>query len=120
MGCRCADIQKCQREISVLSGEVSRYIGEALRDNSSITPLLNQSAACLREAVFLKNEDDTTQKLVEANRKQDTALPSLQSRCSGELSKLRSRLSQWQSEDQQYHREQEAKRQTQLDKAKKK
>ena len=103
MACRCGDINKCERDIALLGAEINRRLNSA-RDNDdhilSKHPSLSQA---LSRAVYAGNLDKVSQRFSAIKKQRSGFADNLQSKRSGELSRLRSRLDSYRNEDRRYH-----------------
>lgn len=103
MACRCNEISKCERDISVLTGEIARKLNSVQTSNNNamrkISPLINS----LSEAISINNMAKIEQRFSSISKKQDGFVETLQSKRTDELRKVRTRLRRYEDEDRSYH-----------------
>ena len=103
MMCRCQDIEKCERDIALLNGEINRKLNCA-RDNQDITMAKHFALSqALSGAVFIRNQEKVSQRLSMIRKRQGEQIENMRTKRSSELSRLRNRLENYQNEDRNYH-----------------
>ena len=103
MMCRCQDIEKCERDIAILSGVLNRELNR-VRDNQDLAmSKYNALSQALSDAVNIHNLERICRRFSVIRQRQSEQTESLQLKRSGELSRLRSRLVNYQNEDRRYH-----------------
>jgi len=103
MACRCSEISRCERDIALLSGEVAQKLNNARTNNDSTMSKYPALSNSLTKAVSADNSDKVNQRFATIKKQHEGYMENLQSRRSGELSRVRSRLENYRNEDRRHH-----------------
>jgi hypothetical protein len=103
MACRCSEIAKCERDIVLLGGEVAQKLNNARSNNDSALAKYHALSSSMAGAVSVGNLERVNQRFTAIKKQHDGKLENLQSRRSGELSRIKSRLESYRNEDRRYH-----------------
>ncbi len=104
MSCRCTDILDCQADISTI-GDMQNYIGNAQTRESDITGTYTSISTYSNLSFIVDDMTRLMNKQKSMNVDMLELIPNISSKCSNEISNLKSQLSSMQSEDQSYHEE---------------
>jgi len=103
MSCRCSEISRCDREIALISGEIAQRLNNAQSNNDSMMAKFPAVSNSLSDTIFIGNLEKVSQRAAAIKKQHDGLLNNLQSRRSGELTRIRNRRSSFESADRRYH-----------------
>ena len=103
MACRCSEISKCERDMSLLGGDVAQKMNTARSKNDSTMSKYPTVSQSLSEAVFAQNFERVDQRFTAVKKQHDSYIDALQIRRGSENQRVRNRLDSYRNEDRRYH-----------------
>lgn len=103
MGCCCAEIARCQRELNILSGGTRPDIGRAGSYGVQISETLKTAASAVGGAINTDTIGEVQAALGELNRQGEEGTRGLSADCGREIQRLTALLERMRSEDRTHH-----------------
>ena len=103
MACRCNEISRCEQDIALLSGEVAQKLNNVRANYNATMSKYTTLSGSLAKAITIDNIDKVIQRFAAIKKQHEGNMESLQSKRSGELSRVKSRMESYKNEDRRYH-----------------
>jgi len=103
MACRCNEIARCERDIALITGDIARNLNNARNNNDRNMSAAANLSRSLSDAVLTNSIERVSQRIQAIKKQHEGYLDNLQSKRANELSRIKSRLENYDREDRLYH-----------------